>query len=203
MFSHGLRQPLGKACSTPAGVVALRLRTIALVISWEPLPHMCTPPLLHSLLVYNWSEWLLIQSRQIDRPLMWYYILVAPSQPPSRLLWTCQVSGWVGYVCSALLVPLGIAPCWLTSFRASYVSIVLFLDTPAPSQHNSPKQRGLHMGTRWCAVESSKLHPILPSPGQWCVKLICVVLSILTDFYLPMYKGIFKYTQDKYNYIIS
>lgn len=153
--------------------------------------------------VYNWSEWLLTQSSQIDWPLMWCYILVAASQSLSRLLWTCQVFGWVGYVCSALLVLLGIAACWLTSFWTSYVPIVLFLETPTPPQHNSLKQRGLHMGTRWCVVEYSKLHPILPSPGQWCVKLICLMVSIQTDFSLPMYKGIFKSMQDKYNHIIS
>ena len=46
-------------------------------------------PLSHFLcLVYYWSERLLA--------LVWYCVLLAPSQPPSRLLRACQAFGWVG-----------------------------------------------------------------------------------------------------------
>lgn len=91
---------------------------------------------------------------------------------------------------------MGIAPCGFTSFWTSYAPIVLFLETFTAPQHNSLKQRGLHMGTIWRAVEYSKLLPVLPSPWQWCLTLIWVMVGIQIDFSPPIYKGIFKSTQD-------
>lgn len=52
------------------------------------------------------------------------------------------------------------------------------------------------MGTIWCVVEYSKPLPILPSPQQWCVKQIGVMVSIQIELSLPTYKEMFKSAQD-------